>query len=76
MSLAHEKRANVMNITYQTKDFSVFSIEGYHNRINSRIHRNHPDIWQLINFAKGEEKRVQNICLQWSSSASKKKHPT
>ena len=28
----------------------------------------------LINLMKAEEKRVQNICLQWSSGASKKKN--
>jgi hypothetical protein len=53
--------------------FSLFNL-GYHNRISSRIQRNHPNIWQLINFMKAEEKRVQNICLQWSSGASKKKN--
>ncbi|CAF0899864.1 unnamed protein product [Rotaria sp. Silwood1] len=47
--------------------------EGYHNRINSRLQRNHPNIWQLISFMKVEEKRVQNIRLQWSSGASNKK---
>ncbi|CAF3929308.1 unnamed protein product [Rotaria sordida] len=48
--------------------------EGYHNRINSRIYRHHPHIWDLINFMKAEEKRVQNIQLQWSSGASKPKN--
>ncbi|CAF4136208.1 unnamed protein product, partial [Rotaria magnacalcarata] len=47
--------------------------EGYHNRMNSRIYRNHPNIWHFIDFMKAEEKRVQNIVLQWSSGASKKK---
>ncbi|CAF0970596.1 unnamed protein product [Rotaria sordida] len=48
--------------------------EGYHNRMNSRIYRHHPNIWDLINFMKAEEKRVQNIKLQWSSGASKPKN--
>ncbi|CAF4570217.1 unnamed protein product [Rotaria magnacalcarata] len=38
--------------------------EGYHNRMNSRIYRNHPNIWHFIDFMKAEEKRVQNIVLQ------------
>ncbi|CAF4263778.1 unnamed protein product, partial [Rotaria socialis] len=42
-------------------------------KMNSRIYRNHPNIWHLIDFMKGEEKNVQNIVLQWSSGASKKK---
>ncbi|CAF4584878.1 unnamed protein product, partial [Rotaria socialis] len=45
----------------------------YHNRMNCRIYRNHPNIWNFIDFMKTEEKRVQNIVLQWSSGASKKK---
>ncbi|CAF1377342.1 unnamed protein product [Rotaria magnacalcarata] len=48
--------------------------EGYHNRLNSRICRNHPNVWDLINFMKGEEKRVERIKLQWSSGASKPKN--
>ncbi len=41
--------------------------------MNSRIYRHHPNIWDLISFMKAEEKRVQNITLQWSSGASKQK---
>ncbi|CAF2081914.1 unnamed protein product [Rotaria magnacalcarata] len=48
--------------------------EGYHNRLSSRICRNHPNVWDLINFMKGEEKRVERIKLQWSSGASKPKN--
>jgi hypothetical protein len=43
--------------------------------MNSRIYRHHPNIWDLINFMKSEEKRVQNLTLQWSSGASKPKNP-
>ncbi|CAF2003360.1 unnamed protein product [Rotaria magnacalcarata] len=46
----------------------------YHNRLNSRICRNHPDVWDLINFMKGEEKRVERIKLQWPSGAPKPKN--
>ncbi|CAF1550120.1 unnamed protein product [Rotaria sp. Silwood1] len=37
--------------------------EGYHNRMKSRIYRHHPNIGNLINFMKAEEKRAQNIKL-------------
>ncbi|CAF5202797.1 unnamed protein product, partial [Rotaria magnacalcarata] len=49
-------------------------LPGYHNRLNSRICRNHPDVWDLINFMKGEEKRVERIKLQWPSGAPKPKN--
>ncbi|CAF3751388.1 unnamed protein product [Rotaria magnacalcarata] len=48
--------------------------EGYHNRVSSRLHRRHPNIWQLINFMKMEEKRVENIRFQWSAGASRIKN--
>ncbi|CAF2033380.1 unnamed protein product [Rotaria magnacalcarata] len=48
--------------------------EGYHNRVSSRLHRRHPNIWQLINFMKMEEKRVENIRFQWSAGTSRIKN--
>ncbi|CAF5203036.1 unnamed protein product, partial [Rotaria magnacalcarata] len=48
--------------------------EGYHNRVSSRLHRRHPNIWQLINFITMEEKRVENIRFQWSAGASRIKN--
>ncbi|CAF4050241.1 unnamed protein product [Rotaria sordida] len=49
--------------------------EGYHNRMNSRIYRNHPDIWLFIKFLQNEEKRVRCISIQWSAGASRKNNP-
>ncbi|CAF4124927.1 unnamed protein product [Rotaria magnacalcarata] len=49
--------------------------EGYHSRMNHRIHRNHPNMWQFIKFFQAEEKRLQTIVLQWSAGASKKANP-
>jgi len=43
--------------------------------MNSRIYRNHPDIWLLIKFLQNEEKRVQYMSIQWSAGASRKKNP-
>ncbi|CAF3239279.1 unnamed protein product [Rotaria sp. Silwood2] len=48
--------------------------EGYHNRMNHRISRNHPHIWRFIQFVQSEEKNVQTIVLQWSSGATKKQN--
>ncbi len=42
--------------------------------MNSRIYRNHPDIWLLIKFLQNEEKRVQCISIQWLAGASRKKN--
>ncbi|CAF3099019.1 unnamed protein product [Rotaria sp. Silwood2] len=40
-------------------------------KLNSRISCNHPNMWDLINFMKAEEKLAQNIKLQWSSGEAK-----
>ncbi|CAF1604289.1 unnamed protein product [Adineta ricciae] len=48
--------------------------EGYHNRMNCRLIRNHPNVWFFFNFLQREEKRVTSILAQWSSGASKKKN--
>jgi len=43
--------------------------------MNSRIYRNHLDIWLLMKFLQTEEKRVQCISIQWLAGASRKKNP-
>lgn len=48
--------------------------KGYHNRMNCRLPRSHPNIWFLISFLQREEKRATSIMIQWSSGASKKKN--
>ncbi|CAF1355393.1 unnamed protein product [Rotaria sordida] len=48
--------------------------EGYHNRMNFRLQRNHPNMWLFFNFLQKEEKRVTSMIIQWSSGASKKKN--
>ena len=40
--------------------------------MNSRIVKNHPNIWKFIRFIQADEKRVQSIQAQWTASASKK----
>jgi hypothetical protein len=52
----------------------VFLFKGYHNRLNSRIYRHHPNIWNFIKFMQNEEKRVQCIAIQWSAGTSRKKN--
>ena len=51
-----------------------FVFKGYHNRLNHRITRNHPHIWQFIKFMQTEEKQFQRIILQRSVSASRKQN--
>ena len=52
----------------------LFLPKGYHNRMNSRIYRNHPNVWLFIKFPQDEEKRVQWIPIQWLAGAIKKKN--
>ena len=52
----------------------MLKLLGYHNRVSSRLLRNHPCVWDLIKFLQREEKRVSTMMLQWSSGASKKKN--
>lgn len=52
----------------------TFHFEGYHNRLNSRIYRNHPNIWNFITFLQAEEKRVQCITIQWAAGAARKQN--
>ena len=42
--------------------------------MNSRIYRNHPNIWSFIKFLQDEEKRVQWVTVQWLAGATKKKN--
>lgn len=48
---------------------------GYHNRMNHRIHRHHPNIWKFIKFMQAEEARVKNVITQFAAGASKKPNP-
>ena len=43
--------------------------------MNSRIVKNHPNIWKFIHFIQAEERRVQLIQAQWTAGASKKINP-
>ena len=40
--------------------------------MNSRIVKNHPNIWKFILFVQAEEKRVQLIQTHWTTGAFKK----
>ncbi|CAM4834891.1 unnamed protein product [Rotaria magnacalcarata] len=48
--------------------------EGYHNRMNSRVYKNHPNIWTFIKFMQNEERRVHCITIQWAAGATRKKN--
>ena len=53
---------------------SYYVFEGYHTRMNSRIYRNHPNIWSFIRFLQNEKKRSQYVTLQWAAGATRKKN--
>ncbi|CAF1586169.1 unnamed protein product [Adineta ricciae] len=38
--------------------------EGYHNRLNSRMSKYHPNIWAFIQCIKGEENRFNHLLIQ------------
>jgi len=37
---------------------------GYHNRLNSRISKYHPNIWAFIRCIQGEENRFNHLLIQ------------
>jgi hypothetical protein len=37
---------------------------GYHNRLNSRISKHHPNIWVFIKCIQGEENRFNHLLIQ------------
>jgi hypothetical protein len=37
---------------------------GYHNRLNSRISKCHPNIWVFIRCIQGEENRFNHLLIQ------------
>jgi len=37
---------------------------GYHNRLNSRISKYHPNIWAFIKCIQGEENRFNHLLIQ------------
>ena len=40
------------------------SFVGFHNRLNQRIQRSHPNIWSFIKCLQGEEARFRHMLLQ------------
>ena len=40
--------------------------------MNTRIVKNHPNIWKFIRYIQAAEKRVKLIQAQWTAGASKK----
>lgn len=46
---------------------------GYHNRMNNRIHCNHPNIWRFIQFMQLKEKQFGTVVTHRSTSASRTK---
>ena len=45
--------------------FSLFHvISGYHNRLNARISKYHPNIWAFIKCIQGEESRFNHLLIQ------------
>ena len=65
--------ARVRKCLFQYGAKMVFPI-GYHNRMNNRIPRNHPNIWRFIQFMQKEEKRFETVLAHWSTGAAKKKN--
>ena len=45
------------------------SFIGFHNRLNHRIQRSHPNIWSFIKCLQGEEARFRHLLLQVNAGA-------
>ncbi|CAM4967139.1 unnamed protein product [Rotaria socialis] len=54
------KRWNVYGIRIKTNN----NAEGFHNRLNLRIAKHHPNIWILIRCIQGEEIRFNHVLIQ------------
>ncbi len=49
--------------------FHTNSFIGFHNRLNQRIQRSHPNIWSFIKCLQGEEARFRHMLLQINAGA-------
>ncbi|CAF4091623.1 unnamed protein product [Rotaria sordida] len=58
------KRWNAYGIQMRTNN----NCEGYHNRLNSRICKYHPNIWIFIRCIQGEENRFNHLLIQMKGS--------
>ena len=45
-------------------------LSGYHNRLNSRISKYHPNIWAFIRCIQGEENRFNHLLIQMKGGLS------
>ncbi|CAF2727901.1 unnamed protein product [Rotaria sp. Silwood2] len=54
------KRWNAYGIQMRTNN----NCEGYHNRLNSRVCKYHPNIWTFIRCIQGEENRFNHLLIQ------------
>ncbi len=61
---ARTTTAKVLNIRQHLSIFIVHILVGYHNRLNSRISKSHPNIWTFIRCIQGEENRFNHLLIQ------------
>ncbi|CAF4646427.1 unnamed protein product [Rotaria socialis] len=47
--------------------------EGFHNRLNQRIQKSHPNIWMFIKLLQTEECRFRHLLLQMNAGAQARK---
>ena len=52
-----------------SSDILSNSFVGFHNRLNQRIQRSHPNIWSFIKCLQGEEARFRHMLLQINAGA-------
>ena len=45
------------------------SFVGFHNRLNQRVQRSHPNIWSFIKCLQGEEAQFRHMLLQINAGA-------
>ncbi|CAM4809277.1 unnamed protein product [Rotaria magnacalcarata] len=49
--------------------------EGFHNRLNQRILKAHPNMWTFIKCIQNEENRFRHLLLQMNAGAQARKKP-
>ncbi|CAM4872329.1 unnamed protein product [Rotaria socialis] len=60
------KKWNVFGLEIRTNN----NAEGFHNRLNSRLSKSHPNIWTFIKCIQGEQNRFNHLMIQMKGGLS------
>ncbi|CAF4832204.1 unnamed protein product [Rotaria socialis] len=60
------KKWNVFGLEIRTNN----NAEGFHNRLNARLSKSHPNIWTFIKCIQGEQNRFNHLMIQMKGGLS------